>query len=82
MKANITLFRSILSLCSDYSVAQTYTIADLGKIGGNLSAAFGINHAEQVVGMSYVNKQTGLTHAFLWSAATGLQDFGTLPGGK
>ncbi|SRR5258708_6394574 len=81
MKSTSTLL-PILILFSTLAAAQTYTVTDLGTIGGNLSNAFGINDAGQVVGMSYVTKQNGLTHAFLWSASTGLQDLGTLPGGN
>lgn len=38
-----------------------------------------VNQAGQVVGSA--NSATGESHAFLWDAAHGMQDLGTLPGG-
>lgn len=44
----------------------------LGSLGGSLSAANGINKAGAVVGLSYT--ATDAQHAFLWTAAGGMQD--------
>jgi probable HAF family extracellular repeat protein len=44
----------------------------LGSLGGDLSAANGINAAGAVVGLSYTAATT--QHAFLWTPVTGLQD--------
>ena len=44
----------------------------LPSLGGNLSAAKGINDAGAVVGLSYT--ATVVQHAFLWSQAGGIQD--------
>jgi probable HAF family extracellular repeat protein len=55
------------------------TIHKLGDLGGRESWAFGINNANQVVGIS-VNA-SGAGHAFLWTRNGGMQDLGTL-GGK
>jgi probable HAF family extracellular repeat protein len=44
----------------------------LGSLGGNLSAAKGINNSVAVVGLSYTAAET--QHAFLWTQASGLQD--------
>jgi probable HAF family extracellular repeat protein len=54
--------------------AQTYSITDLGTLGGGYSGAYGINYKGQVVGDSD-------GRAFLYSGGT-LQDLATLLGGN
>jgi probable HAF family extracellular repeat protein len=44
----------------------------IGSLGGNLSAASGINDAGAVAGFS--NTSAGLQHAFLWTQDGGMQD--------
>lgn len=81
MRMRLDLFSAwILVLSCTVAAAQTYTITDLGVIGGNISNATAINDSGQVVGSSYINKQTAVYHAFLWTQSGGLLDLGTLGG--
>ena len=50
------------------------------RLNPKYSIAYGINSAQQVVGVTYTSGTT-IQHAFLWTAATGMQDLGTLGGG-
>jgi probable HAF family extracellular repeat protein len=50
---------------------------DLGTLGGPSSQAYGINDAAQVVGGS---TPAASYHPFLWTAAGGMEDLGTLEG--
>jgi len=49
---------------------------DLGTLGGPSSIAYGINDNSQVVGQADISSQN--SHAFIWDAANGIQDLGTL----
>jgi probable HAF family extracellular repeat protein len=60
--------------------AQTYTVTDLGTLGGNQSNALGINDVGQVVGYSWVSNGRSSSRAFLWGATTGMRGLGTLGG--
>jgi probable HAF family extracellular repeat protein len=64
----------------DATVAPTYTVKDLGTLGGPSSSAFGINDAGQVVG--WASTSHGGSHAFLYDrkATPKMQDLGTLGG--
>ena len=55
----------------------SYTVTDLGTLGGSSSQAYGINDAGQVVGKA--DTSSGLSHAFLWSQGT-MNDLGTVDG--
>src|SRR6185436_15642508 len=57
---------------------SSYTIVDLGTLGGAESRAFDLNDQGQVIGESVT--PAGELHAFLWEAGT-LTDLGTLGGG-
>jgi probable HAF family extracellular repeat protein len=62
---------------SSLSVAQQYTLTDLGTFpGGKGSSVLAINDVGQAVGTADVS--TGIDHAFLWSSTTGLVDLGLL----
>jgi probable HAF family extracellular repeat protein len=54
----------------------TYSITDLGTLGGTMSTACGINDRGQVTGKS--DNTTDQLHAFLWQDGT-MTDLGTLP---
>lgn len=55
----------------------TYTIINLGSLGGNYSAAYSINDLGQVVGAT--ETASGEYHAFLWENSV-MTDLGTLGG--
>src|ERR1700690_4651734 len=58
--------------------AQTYTVTDLGVLGGTNSAAYGSNASGQISGWSSVNGSSNI-HAFIYSAGK-MTDLGTLGG--
>lgn len=66
--------------------AQTpaYQMVDLGTLGGNISYAYGINNAGQIVGYAdLVSTPRGPEHAALWTVNGGIihcTDLGTLGG--
>jgi probable HAF family extracellular repeat protein len=58
-------------------------IQDIGFLPnwGNYGRATGINNSNVVVGYSGASLSTSNTHAFIWDAANGMRDIGTLGGG-
>jgi probable HAF family extracellular repeat protein len=80
MKRTLPLIILTVFFLATISAAQTYTVTDLGTIGGNISYASGVNNAGQVVGSSYTSNKNAIDHGFIWTASTGLQDLGTLGG--
>ncbi len=61
----------------------SYTIQDEGYLPhAPYSYAYSMNDEFQVTGVGYFNEKGTKYHAFLWSAAAGWKDLGTLAGGK
>jgi len=63
----------------DADAADRFAVVDLGTLGGDASAAAGINASGQVVGWSAT--ATGPTRAFLYAGGT-MTALGTLSGGR
>ena len=60
------------------SPTASYSVTDLGTLGGTLSEAFAINNSGQVVGMSELVGST-TSHAFMYSGGV-MNDLGSLGG--
>lgn len=73
-----TSFDAPTDSTSQTPFSSALTRIDLGTLGGASSVAADINSADVVVGSSLTS--TGATHAFRWSATTGMIDLGTLEG--
>jgi probable HAF family extracellular repeat protein len=56
----------------------SYSMIDLGTLGGAGSYPAAINNSGQVVGTS--ETASGATHAFVWDSSQGMQDLGTFGG--
>ena len=54
-------------------------ISDLGHLGDDWSAAYGINDSDTVTGYGFAN---GMARAFLWTETGGMQQIGTLGGSQ
>ncbi len=75
--AQVPLFCLSLLIITGACFAQTYTVTDLGTLGGNATVAHAINSLGQVTGSSNLNTTTA--HAFLYSGGT-INDIGSLGG--
>jgi probable HAF family extracellular repeat protein len=62
-----------LLLLSAAKGQSSYTITDLGTLGGSYALAYGINNSGQIVGYAAITGNSGGPHAFLYSAGQ-LQD--------
>jgi probable HAF family extracellular repeat protein len=67
----------LLACACECSIAQLYSLTDLGTFGGATSVAYNVNNNAEVVGRADTATET---HAFYWSSGTGLVDLGTLGG--
>jgi probable HAF family extracellular repeat protein len=67
------------SLSRSRAAAGTFTVVDLGTLGGTYSQAFGINPRGQVVGESFTAGENADVHAFIWKKGV-MTDLGTLGG--
>jgi probable HAF family extracellular repeat protein len=67
-------------LIATTAAAQSYTLTDLGSLGGTSSAS-AVNAAGEVVGSS-ITTDSQVTHAFYWTPASGMVDMGTLGGNE
>ena len=76
--ARLAIALLILSFGATVVAAQSYTVTDLGSLGGT-PTAYAINDSGEVVGASRTVDST-VTHAFYWTAATGMVDIGTMGG--
>jgi probable HAF family extracellular repeat protein len=78
------------------AAASTYTMTDLGSLGGGLTSAYGINNNGQITGVSETTKKFKVMcfdptlkppcfvddqHAFLWSNGV-MRDLGSLGGSE
>jgi probable HAF family extracellular repeat protein len=78
---NSVFLRAALTTCllvPAFCAPPTYTVVDLGTLGGSLAAASGINDSGQVVGNSFTTGDLA-EHPFLWSGGR-MTDLGTLGG--
>ena len=75
----ITVIAITTLLCTSPGRAQSssYTVTDLGTLGGVRSAALSVNDAREVVGFS--TTAGGRTHAFFYDAGS-MRDLGTFGG--
>jgi probable HAF family extracellular repeat protein len=60
------------------AAAQTYTVTNVGSLGG-ISTGSALNNSGEVVGSSATDSTLD-THAFYWTPSTGIVDMGTVGG--
>ena len=80
MKPVSPVFCFLLCLVAAVATAQSYTVVDLGSLGGT-SSATALNASGEVVGSSATTESL-VTHAFYWTPTAGMVDMGTLGGNQ
>lgn len=60
------------------TAASSYTLTDLGTLGGRLTVAKDINDSAQIVGYSITS--SGQRRSFIWHPQKGIEDIGTFGG--
>ena len=74
----LILFNSFLFFFFSSSLyGASYTITDLGTLGGNNSVAYGINESSQIAGYSRTSSSGDNHHGFIWDKGV-MTDLGTL----
>jgi probable HAF family extracellular repeat protein len=83
MKSIAVLFGwfSVCLLLPTLAFSQSYTVSDVGTLGGPSSWAYGVNDFGHVVGYACVDVDCNTLHAFEWSRTRGIRDLGTFMGG-
>jgi probable HAF family extracellular repeat protein len=76
--ATAGILLALLSLSFLPATAQSYTVTDLGSLGGKNSYAYAINDNGQVAGYAQLSGNAGPSDAFFWSNSTGMVDLGWL----
>jgi len=74
---NVRRVLPLLAFAAALASAQTYTVTDLGTLGGNSTVAQAINGTGQVTGSS--NLSSSASHAFLYTGGK-ITDIGSLGG--
>lgn len=81
VRTSVVLIATLSILGSVWTPAEAQSLRWLGSFGGDYTRAEGVS-ADGTVVVGYSRTPLGFTRAFRWTAANGMQDLGTLPGGQ